>query len=98
MRSLAYMSPLGLYKEYVRGKEAHAAGKEYKPADSLEEQYRDFVSFYDGKLRDTALFVFLYDSIAANKDFDVIEKLVKDYLKKYNKVKEYKKILNQVMQ
>jgi hypothetical protein len=49
-------------------------------------------------LRDTALFVFLYNSGAAGEDFDVIEKLVKDYLKKYNKNKEYKKILNQVMQ
>ena len=42
--------------------------------------------------------MFLYDAVAANKDFDMVEKLVKDYLKKYNKEKEYKKILNQVMQ
>lgn len=98
LRSRSYMCLLAPYKEYMREKEARDAGKEYKRADSLEEQYNDFVSFYDGRLRDTALFVFLYDSIAANKDFNVIEKLVKDYLKKYNKVKEYKKILNQVMQ
>lgn len=98
LRSRPYMCLLAPYKEYIRGKEAHAAGKEYKPGDSLEEKYEDFVAFYDGKLRDAALFVFLYDSIAAsNKDFDVIEKLVKDYLKKYNKEKEYKRILNQVM-
>ena len=89
---------LAPYKDYVRAKEAHDAGKEYEPLSSLEEQYEDFVAFYDGNLRDTALFVFLYDSIAAGKDFNVIEKLVKDYLKKYNKVREYKGILNQIMQ
>ena len=98
LRSRAYQCMLAPYKDYVRAKEAHDAGKEYEPLSSLEEQYEDFVAFYDGNLRDTALFVFLYDSIAAGKDFNVIEKLVKDYLKKYNKVREYKRILNQIMQ
>ena len=98
LRSRAYQCMLAPYKDYVRAKEARDAGKEYEPLTSLEEQYKDFVAFYDGSLRDTALFVFLYNSGAAGEDFDVIEKLVKDYLKKYNKNKEYKKILNQVMQ
>ena len=98
LRSRAYQCMLAPYKDYVRAKEARDAGKEYEPLTSLEEQYKDFVAFYDGSLRDTALFVFLYNSVAAGEDFDVIEKLVKDYLKKYNKNKEYKKILNQVMQ
>ena len=98
LRSRAYQCMLAPYKDYVRAKEAHDAGKEYEPLSSLEEQYEDFVAFYDGNLRDTALFVFLYDSIAAGKDFNVIEKLLKDYLKKYNKVREYKRILNQIMQ
>ncbi|MDY4044418.1 MAG: hypothetical protein SOY65_11530 [Marinifilaceae bacterium] len=98
LRNRAYMCMLSPYKDYVREREARAAGKEYKAPTSIEEQYKDLAAFYEGALRDTALFVFLYDAVAANKDFDMVEKLVKDYLKKYNKEKEYKKILNQVMQ
>ena len=63
----------------------------------LEEEYADLAGFYDGSLRDAALFVFLYNVIVKNGDFDRIDKLKKDYLKKYNKNKEYKKILAQIM-
>lgn len=98
LRNRDYMCLLAPYKNYVKEKEARAAGREYVAATSPEEQYRELVDFYDGTLRDAALFVFLYDAIAANRNFDVVEKLTKDYLKKYNKNKEYKKILNQVMQ
>lgn len=98
LRNRVYMSMLAPYKEYMLGKEALAEGREYKPADSLEEQYKELVAFYDGSLRDAALCVFLYDAISSNGDFDVLEKLLKDYLKKYNKEKEYKRILNQMMQ
>ena len=97
LRNRVYMSFLLPYMEYMKRKEARDQGKEYQPLASLEDQYQEIVSFYKGTLQDVALFVFLYNSIASNEDFDVIEKLVKNYLKKYNKNKEYKKILNQVM-
>lgn len=93
-----YMAFLLPYKDYMRRKEAHDQGKDYQPLTSLEDQYKDMAAFYKGSLQDAALFVLLYNSITSNGDFNVIEKLVKDYLKKYNKNKEYKKILNQVMQ
>lgn len=98
LRNRVYMSFLLPYKEYMREKEARDQGKNYQPLTSLEDQYKDIATFYKGTLQDAALFVFLYNSITSNGDFNVIEKLVKDYLKKYNKNKEYKKILNQVMQ
>jgi len=98
LRNRVYMAFLLPYKDYMRRKEAHDQGKEYQPLTSLEEQYKDMAAFYKGALQDAALFVLLYNSITSNGDFNVIEKLVKDYLKKYNKNKEYKKILNQVMQ
>lgn len=63
----------------------------------MEKEYESIATFYNGTLRDAALFVFLYNQVAANRDFDTIEKLKKDYLKRYNKNKEYKKILAQVM-
>lgn len=98
LRNRDYMYLLAPYKNYVKERDARVAGKTYAAASSPEEQYKELADFYDGTLRDAALFVFLYDGIAANQNFDVMERLVKDYLKKYNKEKEYKKILNQVMQ
>lgn len=98
LRNRVYMSFLLPYKEYMREKEARDQGKSYQPLTSLEDQYKDMAVFYKGTLQDAALFVLLYNSITSNGDFNVIEKLVKDYLKKYNKNKEYKKVLNQVMQ
>ena len=98
LRNQVYMAFLLPYKDYMRRKEAHDQGKDYQPLTSLEDEYKDMATFYKGALQDAALFVLLYNSITSNGDFNVIEKLVKDYLKKYNKNKEYKKILNQVMQ
>lgn len=93
-----YANCLPVYKEYMRCKTAGCDLKKFRPVRSVEDDYADLVDFYDGKLRDTALFVTLYNALANNGDFETIEKLVKDYLKKYNKNKTYKKILNQVMQ
>lgn len=98
LRSRGYMCLLAPYKEYMRRRAAREAGKKYEAPGNLEDQYRDFTDFYKGPLRDAALFVFLYDSMAAGKDFNTVEKLVQDYFKKYNKKKEYKQILTQVMQ
>ena len=97
LRNRLYMSFLAQYKEYEQRKVARDKNEEYKPADSMEKEYESIATFYNGTLRDAALFVFLYNQVAANRDFDTIEKLKKDYLKRYNKNKEYKKILVQVM-
>ena len=97
LRNRSYMSFLSVYKDYVRRKEAGHNTGNYMANRKLEEEYADLAGFYDGSLRDAALFVFLYNAIAKNGDFDRIDKLKKDYLKKYNKNKEYKKILAQIM-
>ena len=98
LRNRVYMAFLLPYKDYMRRKEAHDQGKDYQPLTSLEDQYKDMAAFTKGLCRMRHYSCFLYNSITSNGDFNVIEKLVKDYLKKYNKNKEYKKILNQVMQ
>lgn len=97
LRNRGYVALLPVYKEYMRCKEAGCDPKEFNPVPALEEEYADLADFYDGNLRDAALFVLLYNSLAKNGDFDKIQKLSKDYFKKYNKNKEYKKILTQVM-
>lgn len=97
LRNRTYMNFLTTYKGYELRKKAHDKNETYSPAKSMEEEYGSIATFYDGTLRDAALFVFLYNQVAGNKDFATIEKLKKDYLKKYNKNKEYKKILAEVM-
>lgn len=97
LRNQKYMSFLLIYKDYMRRKEAGNKTDDFVLNRKLEEEYTDLVDFYEGTLRDAALFVLLYNAIANNRDFNQIEKLKKDYLKKYNKNKEYKKILAQVM-
>ena len=97
LRNRGYMSFLTTYKDYMRRKEAGNKAEGFTPNKSLEDEYADLADFYDGSLRDAALFVFLYNAIANNGDFDRLDKLRKDYLKKYNKDKEYKKILAQIM-
>ena len=97
LRNRGYMAFLLTYKDYMKRKKAGNNNEDYTPNRKLEEEYADLADFYDGSLRDAALFVLLYNAISNNGDFDRIEKLKKDYLKKYNKDKEYKKVLAQIM-
>lgn len=97
LRNRAYMSFLTIYKDYELRKRAHDKNETYTSTKDMNGEYESIAAFYDGALRDAALFVFLYNQVAGNKDFATIEKLKKDYLKRYNKNKEYKKILAEVM-
>lgn len=56
--------------------------KSINPADSMEKEYESIATFYNGTLRDAALFVFLYNQVAANRDFDTIEEVEKGLLEK----------------
>ena len=64
-------------------------GSGHKPA---------FVGYCGKNMVDAALCVYLYNAAAAGRDFDDVDKLVKLYLKKYNKNKKYREILQEVMQ
>ncbi len=88
------------YSDYVRKRDMIRKGMnpyEEKPY-SLEEGFEYLVDFYDKNLRDAALCVYLYNAAAAGMDFNVIDKLTAEYLKKYNKNKTYKRMLLEVMQ
>lgn len=90
LKSFSYIKWLLDYKEYRERKEAHEAGRAFHPVRGLEEAYQGIVDFYDGAVRDAALYVLLYEAIKAQKDFGLISKLTRDYLKKYNQNKAFK--------
>lgn len=98
LKSRSYMSFLLTYKAYMQKKAAHDQGKEYVPAKSIKEEYQDIAAFYDGVLRENALFVFLYNQIVIGGDFNELEPLVKEYGKKYTKNKYFKSTLTNMMQ
>ena len=53
--------------------------------------------FYDGDVRDAALYILFYNALTSQRDdFDLIAKLSKEYFKKYNKDKTYRKELTEM--
>ncbi len=96
LKSYAYIGWLIDYLEYQEKREAYKAGKEYSPAKSMEELYNKLAKAYEGDTRDAVLYLFLYNAISGQKDFDVIKKLSKDYFKNYNKNKKFKKELTEM--
>lgn len=96
LKSYAYIGWLIDYLEYREKCEARKAGKEYKPAGNMEEMYEKLSKVYEGDVRDAVLYLFLYNAISKQQDFDVIKTLSKDYFKKYNKNKKFKKELTEM--
>lgn len=96
LRNRLYMAFLIDYKDYEMHKMAFETGEDYSSQKSVEKEYQDLVSFYKGNMRDAALFVFLCNQVMVNKDLKVVSALKKDYLKKYNKNKEYRQILTRM--
>lgn len=62
----------------------------------MEELYNKLANAYEGDTRDAVLYLFLYNAITKQQDFDVIKTLSKDYFKKYNKNKKFKKELTEM--
>lgn len=98
LESRSYMAFLPTYKMYMQMKAAHDQGKEYSHNKTITEEYKDITVFYEGILRENALFVFLYNQIVNGGNFDEIEPLVKEYGKKYTKNKYFKNTLTNMMQ
>lgn len=98
LESRSYMAFLPTYKMYMQMKAAHDKGTEYMPNTTITEEYKDIAAFYNGILRENALFVFLYNQIVNGGDFDELEPLVKEYGKKYTKNKYFKNTLTNMMQ
>ena len=96
LKSFTYMSWLLDYKEYADKLETRRAGREWHYVKDLQKSYDGLVAFYDGNVRDAALYILLYNALTSQQeDFDLIARLSKEYLKKYNKNKNYRKELTE---
>lgn len=97
LKSFSYAGWLLDYKEYADKLEAHRNGQAWRYERDLQKSYDDLVAFYDGDVLDTALYVWFYNALTSQQgDFDLITKLSKDYFKKYNKNKKYRKELTEM--
>ena len=97
MANFSYLGMLNTYMRYTLFKEANRNGETFNVFSTLKEEYDAIATFFDGKLRDGALMVFIYSSLASGKDFDTLEALFEDYVKKYNLNPRYKRLLMDVM-
>lgn len=96
LKSFAYIGWLIDYVEYRERREAHRAGKTYEGPQNMEEMYEKLAQSYDGDTRDAVLYLYLYKAIVGQQDFNVIGKLSKDYFKKYNRNKQFRKELSKM--
>lgn len=96
LKSFAYIGWLIDYVEYRERREAQKAGKIYEGPHNMEEMYVKLAKSYDGDTRDAVLYLYLYNAIAGQRDFEVIGRLSKDYFKKYNRNKQFRKELSEM--
>lgn len=97
LQNSSYMGILHIYMRYMQMKKSQENNVEFIPPTTLEDEYKMIAEFYDGKLRDAALLVFLYSSMSSGKDFDTLEKLTIHYSENYNINPKYLKMLSDVM-
>lgn len=93
LKSRPYMTFLLDYKDYKDRCKALSNNEPLVYERDMKKYYDGLVSFYEGNLREVALFVYLYNCITSERDFDEIEVLVKDFVAKHNKQPYLKQIL-----
>ncbi len=97
LKSFTYKGWLLDYKEYADKLEARKNGQEWKYVKDLQKSYDGLVAFYDGNVRDAALYVLFYNAFSSMQDdFDLTVRLCKEYFRKYNKNKDYRKELTEM--
>lgn len=93
LKSKTYTAFLLSLKEYKDRLKAHNNNTSYRPERDIAKEYESIAATYDGKIRDAALFVFLYNGITGGGDLNQLEKQMNLYFKQYNKNPLYKKHL-----
>ncbi len=96
LRNRKYISFFTPYKAYMKSKKA-GTPEAFTLAGEMEQEYAEMAAFYGGKVRDAALFALLYDAILTAKDMKTVERLKKEYQKKYNVNKTYRTTLDALM-
>lgn len=99
LKSFTYMGWLLEYPKYMKALDAHKTGMTNSNFNAdLKNGYDELVAFYKDNLLDSALYVYLYNALVQQKDFDLVESLINDYIEKYNKNKSYKDSLLSMFQ
>lgn len=93
-----YASLLMRYCFFIKEKEAKEKGEQYTMPNSLEDMYKEFACFYEGKQRDFLLYTLLCNFIRNGKEIERADALYKDYTEKYNIDNHYKSILDILLQ
>ena len=88
------------YCTFCGEREAAARGETYVRPDELEDAYRELAAFYKGNsaVRDAALYALLGNYIRQGQQIERVDALLPDYLKKYNRNKQYAATLEALMQ
>lgn len=98
LKSFSYLGWLLEYQKYMEAREAHSQNKPYTYFTmDLQEGYDSLVSFYEGDLLDSALYVYLYNAITGQRDFDLVEQLTRDYAEKYSNNEFHKESLLEML-
>ena len=99
LKSFTYLSWILDYQKYVEAREAHRQNKPYMYYDmDLQRGFDSLLSFYKGDLLDGALYIYLYNAITRQQNFELVESLTKQYVEKYNKNELYKETLLEMLQ
>lgn len=86
------------YCTYCGERAATAKGETYVRPDELETAYSELASFYKGSVRDAALYALLGNYIRQGVQIERVDALMPDYLKKYNRNKQFAATLDALMQ
>lgn len=100
LRCASYVDFLLKYMVYEKGKKSadREGGLEKFMPKTLEENYNLAVETFKGAQLDAVLFRILTNYIVQGKNIEEVEQWITDYKQKYNKDKEYVKILDLLMQ
>ncbi len=98
LRNLSYANMLMRYCFYENEKKAVAKGVAYEMPRKFEGMYKELSAFYSGNVRDFVLYRLISNFIQGGKQIERADAIYKDYKEKYNKNKEYAKILDTLLQ
>ena len=93
-----YVGMLMRYAAFMQEKKAHEAGGSYERPGTFESMFEEFSVFYMGDIRDAVLYNLICNFIRGGKEIERVDPLLKEYKEKYNRNKEYARILDSLMQ
>ena len=94
----SYRELLLAYCDYSEARAARQRGETYRRPTALEDIYAHLASFYTGNVRDAVLFCVLANYIYQGKEVERADPLIADYKEKYNVNKDYRNLIDRMME